>query len=548
MTEGESKIGISLIPLNACEKEKSASFKYDVLNPEKDNKEKIGSVQLSLLLKESRRISIISKVNESDEKILKETTKKAFLLNSQTMSSLTPLLLQENKEDINERMKPGPSEYQLEIDLLQNEELSFFQRKRLQKLKKKDEKRKKLEPFLKKFLNLPEPETLRLNKVACTLKNVTLSDSKVGVAFLFTNNLCFKVPNEKFNLVVDICKIEKVEIHSKEFAFTHKGIDYKLTERSPVKVLLPLLRARFAPLRKDSSITEILSPKEKEEMEESEDDEDIDDESIFTLEDSKNQENFLVADEFEKVYTDVELKCSPVKFFKIFCSDDSKDWEISLNELKGNSKIEVSSWTSSNKTSFKREISYIAPVSGGPPFCPKETYTLEKQKYILNKDKLIHEKLLTMSDIPYSKNFGIEQRIIAKTNGENSLLLTAEIGIRWFNKPSFIVSGQIKSTSLKKMVISLKSWLDKIKNDLESVSKSEPELLVPRKSVKISSEIKEIPNEPRKKDVPNTNNAQITSVSSLANPKSSFVQSNLFLISYVFLYLIVIYIALKVGK
>ena len=62
-----------------------------------------------------------------------------------------------------------------------------------------------------------------------------------------------------------------------------------------------------------------MSDKDKEEFEETDDDEE--DENIFTQEDN-GSEKFLVSEEYEKVYTAEELKCTPVQFFKHFFSGD----------------------------------------------------------------------------------------------------------------------------------------------------------------------------------------------------------------------------------
>jgi hypothetical protein len=67
---------------------------------------------------------------------------------------------------LNEKIKPGKSVYQIEIENKEkSEHQSFFERKRLKKLKEKEEKRKKMEPLLKKLLELPQEESLRLSKI-----------------------------------------------------------------------------------------------------------------------------------------------------------------------------------------------------------------------------------------------------------------------------------------------------------------------------------------------------------------------------------------------
>jgi hypothetical protein len=123
-----------------------------------------------------------------------------------------------------------------------------------------------------------------------------------------------------------------------------------------------------------------------------------------------------------------------------------------------------------------------------------------------------------------------------------------------FSKPNFVVAGQIKSATIKKMIISSKTWFDKVKEDM-GVSKSGSKIIKISDRKKLSSQIiedkkekKEEKEEKKEEKVVEKKVKLPSSSSSLsASPSpSGFVNSNYFLVSYLVLYLLVIYIATKV--
>ena len=83
-TEAEKKMAYSLIPLSHQEMNKSIINKYDLLDSE--NEEKIGSIQMTLLLRESKKKLL--NFEDSDEKIIKEATNKANVQLQRTVNSL----------------------------------------------------------------------------------------------------------------------------------------------------------------------------------------------------------------------------------------------------------------------------------------------------------------------------------------------------------------------------------------------------------------------------------------------------------------------------
>lgn len=403
LTGGKEKeqIGASLISLTGIKVGEISQAKYDVVSPESNTK--LGSVELSIVVKNTaKRKSLAFLKSVPDEEIIKEANKKAASNFNSTHKSLDLFLMKPPKEDLRPRDPPRGSEYQMQIEQLEkSKEMNYILKSKLKKLKLKEEERKATETMVKKLFSLPPEEVLlrskhslqfpdrlypkkttKKDKTDATLRSLTLSDSKIGVAFIFTNFLCFKVPHEKYMEVIDLCKVENPKLDT-QFSFKWKAQEYVFSEKSPVKRVIPILKGKFSSEKKPSKLFTTTSSSEmsptlvtdKTEFDSEEEEEQVDVEDIFTI--SPNEKSdFLQAEEFEKAFPQVTFKCSPVHFFRLFFSDEVREWEKSLLQVRGNKSIEIAGWISPNKNEFKREINYIAPVSGGPPFCPKVCITL----------------------------------------------------------------------------------------------------------------------------------------------------------------------------
>ena len=168
---------------------------------------------------------------------------------------------------------------------------------------------------------------------------------------------------------------------------------------------------------------------------------------------SGSHDGFLGGEELVELLSFELPEVPPPKVFQLFFSDDST-FEHEYHESRGDSAIDVGSWSEHELFGKTRECKYTVQLSGpiGPPCSRNE----EIQRYHLTRDRLILDVSMRMLDVPYSDYFTVETKwTVSRTESGGSLIKICAKAV--FCKNTMLKST-ISSRTISGMTESFKIW------------------------------------------------------------------------------------------
>eukprot|EP01117_Protostelium_nocturnum_P009755 TRINITY_DN3487_c0_g1_i1.p1 TRINITY_DN3487_c0_g1~~TRINITY_DN3487_c0_g1_i1.p1 ORF type:complete len:829 (-),score=296.88 TRINITY_DN3487_c0_g1_i1:3950-6436(-) len=148
-----------------------------------------------------------------------------------------------------------------------------------------------------------------------------------------------------------------------------------------------------------------------------------------------------------------ELPVSIPQFFSYFHSDSS-DFAKRYHVQRGDKDIVLEKWTNKPPNGTCRTLTCIAPVTAA--IGPKQTRLEERQRCVVEKDKVVIELSSRLLDIPYGDHFKIETKHEAVAVGDKKIKLTITTFVNFVKKTMF--EGKIRNGTMSQMGESYQKW------------------------------------------------------------------------------------------
>eukprot|EP01100_Stratorugosa_tubuloviscum_P016068 TRINITY_DN994_c1_g1_i2.p1 TRINITY_DN994_c1_g1~~TRINITY_DN994_c1_g1_i2.p1 ORF type:complete len:504 (-),score=229.77 TRINITY_DN994_c1_g1_i2:60-1571(-) len=255
------------------------------------------------------------------------------------------------------------------------------------------------------------------------------------------------------------------------------------------------------------------------------------------------ERNFLRAKSALEEYANFELPINVATFFKLFLSDESKEFATAVRATRGETELVIEPWGTNATHGNYREIKYRCPTNA--TIGPKSTTSTENQTYHLQADLLLFEMAIYAHDVPYCDSFRIETTWeVTPSSAPNTCKIVKKTGIDWIKNPMGMIKKMVKSGSTTQTKQSFEIWHASAKNE---AARFKQQFVTKSLNISATGQISRSGNEnqPDTAKLPNSNNnasllgnhrslQPITTVTPVSKPKESSLLSTIGSVAYNF--------------
>eukprot|EP01105_Mastigella_eilhardi_P027661 TRINITY_DN865_c2_g1_i5.p1 TRINITY_DN865_c2_g1~~TRINITY_DN865_c2_g1_i5.p1 ORF type:complete len:425 (+),score=102.68 TRINITY_DN865_c2_g1_i5:192-1277(+) len=153
-----------------------------------------------------------------------------------------------------------------------------------------------------------------------------------------------------------------------------------------------------------------------------------------------------------------KFQVGPETLFQLLFSDDSGAFAKLVHDSHNDTGLAIGPWTPT-ENGIIRQINYSVPVDVPPllPLAPKTARVDETQRYVMNKNRLVIERILVMLDIPFSEDFQVESKLDCTATSEHACEVAILVGVAFNKKTTF--RDTIETTTLSQSRESYVQWV-----------------------------------------------------------------------------------------